>query len=125
MRPAFGVLHFVKNALCQPSRCLRQLLGRFTGSLPLRHIGAPRPCSRLPARSVFNVCHWQTTPPAPTTFYKQYLYRGKLDEQTAKEMKRLAKNKLKRAIKEVAYAQGDYAKEMEHDALLKEATAKS
>ena len=28
------------------------------------------------------------------------------------------------SIKEVAYAQGDCAKEMEHDALLKEATAK-
>ena len=54
----------------------------------------------------------------------QYLYRGTLDEQTAKEMKRLAKNKLKRAIKEVAYAQGDYATEMEQDALLKEVKAK-
>lgn len=40
-------------------------------------------------------------------------------------MKRLAKNKLKRAIKEVACAQDDYAKGMEPDALLKEATAKS
>ena len=55
----------------------------------------------------------------------QYLHRGTLDEQTAKEMKRLAKNKLKRAIKEVAYANGDYAKEMEHGALLKEAKAKT
>ena len=55
----------------------------------------------------------------------QYLHRGKLEEQTAKEMKQLTKNKLKRAIKEVAYAQGDCAKEMEHDVLLKEATAKS
>ena len=31
---------------------------------------------------------------------------------------------MKRAIKEVAYAQGDYAKEMEQDALLKEAKAR-
>ena len=55
----------------------------------------------------------------------QYLHRGKLEEQTAKEMKHLAKNKLKRAIKEVACAQGDYANEVEQDALLKKATAKS
>lgn len=54
----------------------------------------------------------------------QYLHRGTLDEQTAKAMKRLAKSKMKRAIKEVAYAQGDYAKEMEQDALLKEAQTK-
>lgn len=54
----------------------------------------------------------------------QYLHRGTLDEQTAAVMKRLAKDKMKRAIKEVAYAQGDYAKEMEQDALLKEAKAK-
>ncbi|WP_275532854.1 MULTISPECIES: hypothetical protein [Gemmiger] len=40
-------------------------------------------------------------------------------------MKLFAKNKLKRAIKEVACAQDDYAKGMEPDALLKEATAKS
>ena len=50
---------------------------------------------------------------------------GKLDEQTSKGMKLFAKNKLKRAIKEVACAQDDYAKGMEPDALLKEATAKS
>ncbi len=54
----------------------------------------------------------------------QYLHRGTLDEQTAKEMKRLAKSKMKRAIKEVSYAQGNYAKEMEQDALLKEAMMK-
>lgn len=54
----------------------------------------------------------------------QYLHRGTLDDQTAKEMKRLAKSKMKRAIKEVAYANGDYVKEMEQDALLKEARAK-
>lgn len=55
----------------------------------------------------------------------QYLHRGKLDKQTAKKMKRLAKNKPNRAIKEVAYAHGDYTKEMEQNSLLKEATAKS
>lgn len=54
----------------------------------------------------------------------QYLHRGTLDKQTAAMMKRLAKDKMKRAIKEVAYAQGDYAKEMEQDALLEEARAK-
>ena len=50
----------------------------------------------------------------------QYLHRGTLVEQTAKEMKRLAKDKLKKATKFAAYANGNYAKEMEHDALLKE-----
>ncbi|WP_143482695.1 hypothetical protein [Pseudoflavonifractor sp. An44] len=36
----------------------------------------------------------------------QYLHREKLDEQTAKKMNQLTKNKLNRTIKEVAYAQG-------------------
>ena len=54
----------------------------------------------------------------------QYLHRGTLDEQTAKEMKRLAKDKLELAIEDVVYAQGDYAKEMEQDALLKEVKIK-
>ena len=54
----------------------------------------------------------------------QYLHRGTLDEKTAKEMKCLAKSKMKRAIKEVAYAHGDYATEMEQDALRKEAMGK-
>ena len=40
-------------------------------------------------------------------------------------MIQFAKNELKRVIKEVAYVQDDYAKGMETDALLKEATAKS
>lgn len=53
----------------------------------------------------------------------QYLHRDTLDEQTATKMKRLAKRKMQRAIKEAAYAQGDYAGEMEQDALLKEAQA--
>ena len=51
----------------------------------------------------------------------QYLHRGTLDKQTAAVMKRLAKNKMELAIKEVAYANGDYTKEMEQDALLNEA----
>ena len=54
----------------------------------------------------------------------QYLHRGTLDEQTAKEMKRLAKSKMKRAVKEVAYANGDYAKEMEQDTLPNEVRAR-
>lgn len=38
----------------------------------------------------------------------QYLRRGTLDEQTAAVMKRLAKDKLERAILDVAYANGSY-----------------
>ena len=51
----------------------------------------------------------------------QYLHRGTLDEQTAAVMKRLAKDKLERAIFDVAYAKGSYEKEMEQAALLNEA----
>ena len=51
----------------------------------------------------------------------QYLHRGTLDEQTAAVMKRLAKDKLERAIFDVAYANGNYEKEMEQAALLNEA----
>jgi len=51
----------------------------------------------------------------------QYLHRGTLDEQTAAVMKRLAKNKMERAIFDIAYAKGDYEKEMEQTALLNEA----
>ncbi len=53
----------------------------------------------------------------------QYLHRGTLDEQTADVMKRLAKDKLERAIFDVAYAKGSYEKEMEQAALLNEAKA--
>ena len=49
----------------------------------------------------------------------QYLRRGTLDEQTAAVMKRLAKDKLERAILDVAYANGSYEKEMEQATLLK------
>ena len=51
----------------------------------------------------------------------QYLHRGTLDEQTAAVMKELAKDKLERAIFDVAYAKGNYEKEMEQTALLNEA----
>lgn len=49
--------------------------------------------------------------------------RGALDEATAEKMKRLARNKLERAISDAAYANGSYADEMEQDALLTEATS--
>lgn len=51
----------------------------------------------------------------------QYLHRGTLDEQTAAVMKRLAKDKLERAIFDHAYAKGSFEVEMSQDALLKEA----
>ncbi len=54
----------------------------------------------------------------------QYLRRGTLDEQTAAVMKRLAKDKLERAILDVAYANGSYEKEMEQVTLLKETKKK-
>ena len=52
-----------------------------------------------------------------------YLRRGTLDEATAEKMKRLARNKLERAISDAAYATSNYADEMEQDALLTEATS--
>lgn len=55
----------------------------------------------------------------------QYLHRGTLDEQTAAVMKRLAKDKLERAIFDVAYAKDSYEAEMSQDALLKEAKRKT
>lgn len=51
----------------------------------------------------------------------QYLRRGTLDEQTAAVMKKLAKRKMERAIREPSYAQGSYAAEMEQAALLAKA----
>ena len=54
----------------------------------------------------------------------QYLHRGTLDEQTAGVMKRLAKDKLERAIFDVVYAKGSYETEMSQDALLSEAKQK-
>lgn len=53
----------------------------------------------------------------------QYLHRGTLDEQTAAVMKRLAKDKLERAIFDHEYAKGSFEAEMSQDVLLKEAQA--
>ena len=46
--------------------------------------------------------------------------RGKLDEGTAAAMKKLAKDKMLRALSNVDYAKGDYEKEMGQAALLNE-----
>ncbi len=54
----------------------------------------------------------------------QYLHRGTLDKQTAAVMKRLAKNKMERAISDHVYAKGNYEAEMSQDALLKETKAR-
>ncbi len=51
----------------------------------------------------------------------QYLHRGTLDEQTATLTKRLAKNKMERAISDHVYAKGSYEAEMLQEALLREA----
>lgn len=51
-----------------------------------------------------------------------YVRRGTLDGATAEKMKRLAKDKMERAISDAAYANGSYAGEMEQEALLTEAT---
>ena len=47
--------------------------------------------------------------------------RGKLDEATADAMRKLAKDKLQRALSDANYARGDYGAEMTHSALLAEA----
>ena len=52
----------------------------------------------------------------------RYIKRGTLDADLAKAMKKLAKDKMLRAISDVAYAHGDYEKEMEQDALTREVT---
>lgn len=52
----------------------------------------------------------------------QNVRRGNLDEETADRMRRLAKNKLERAISDAAYANGSYVDEMTQEALLAEAT---
>lgn len=54
----------------------------------------------------------------------QYLHRGTLDEQTAAAMKRLAKDKVERAIFDHVYAKGSYETEMSQDALRTEARAR-
>ena len=55
----------------------------------------------------------------------QYLRRGTLDKQTAAVMKRLAKDKLERAIFDHKYAKGSFEAEMSQDALFNEATNKT
>ena len=55
----------------------------------------------------------------------QYLRRGTLDKQTAAVMKRLAKDKLERAIFDHKYAKGSFEAEMSQDALLNEARSKN
>lgn len=51
----------------------------------------------------------------------QKLRRGTLDKKTAAVMKRLAKDKMERAISDRAYANGPYESEMTQEALLAEA----
>ena len=51
----------------------------------------------------------------------RYVKRGSLDADLAEVMKKLAKDKLLRALSNVAYAKGDYEKEMGQAALKKEA----
>jgi len=51
----------------------------------------------------------------------QKVHRGTLDKPTADVMKRLAKDKLERAISDHGYAAGPFESEMEQDALLTEA----
>lgn len=54
----------------------------------------------------------------------RYVKRGTLDTDLAKVMKKQAKDKMLRALSNVAYAKGAYEKEMEQAALKKEASAK-
>ena len=54
----------------------------------------------------------------------RYIKRGTLDEDLAEVMKKLAKDKMLQALSNVAYAKGDYEKEMGQAALKKEASAK-
>ena len=51
----------------------------------------------------------------------RYVKRGALAADLAEAMKKLAKDKMLRALSNVAYAKGDYEKEMEQAALKKEA----
>ena len=54
----------------------------------------------------------------------RYVKRGTLDAELAEAMKKLAKDKMLRAISDTAYAQSRYGPEMEQDALKQEAQAK-
>jgi len=51
----------------------------------------------------------------------RYVKRGTLDADLAEIMKKLAKDKMLRALSNVAYAKGDYEREMEQASLKKEA----
>ena len=51
----------------------------------------------------------------------RYVKRGTLDADLAEVMKKLAKDKMLRALSNVAYAKGDYEKEVGQAALKKEA----
>ena len=51
----------------------------------------------------------------------RYVKRGTLDADLAEVMKKLAKDKMLRALSNVAYAKGDYEKEMGQGVLRKEA----
>ena len=51
----------------------------------------------------------------------RYIKRGTLDADLAKAMKKLAKDKMLRALSDSRYAKGGYEKEMEQDALMEEA----
>lgn len=54
----------------------------------------------------------------------QGIRRSSLDQELGEMMKNLAKNKLRRAIRDIPYAQNHYEKEMEQKALKKEAMAR-
>ena len=54
----------------------------------------------------------------------RYVKRGTLDADLAEVMKKLAKDKMLRALSNVAYSKGAYEKEMDQAALKKEASAK-
>ena len=49
--------------------------------------------------------------------------RGTLDQATANRMKKIAKDRMLRAISDPEYAQTDYEREMEQEAILAEVTA--
>ena len=53
--------------------------------------------------------------------HNRYVKRGTLDADLAEVMKKLAKDKMLRALSNVAYAKGDYEKEMGQGVLRKEA----
>ena len=58
-----------------------------------------------------------------TNTINRYVKRGTLDADLARQMKKLAKDKMLRAISDVSYAQESYVREMEQDALAVEAKA--